>query len=345
MPGIRDGGVWKEFKEIHVKESNTWKKVNQVWQRNAGSWRLIWEPTAGLIDNNGNELEFPIILSGTSAKQLYLTAGADFQAEVVMWGSGAFQTGGYSYGVVQFKKDHKYLLRVNYGGGSGGNGAGGLPGGSGGGYAGLFEGSTTSVSATQTQALLIAGGAGGGSGYGTGAGAGGGGTGTDGFDGGGTYNGGKGFKGSQSAGGSGGYRSILANYQTSTVGGNGFALGGGNGGQAGSSYQSAQPYGPGNIIYQGSDGGGGGGGGYYGGGGGGGGSSFVSGINYPWGTDTGYSGGGGGGSGYVNTSKVLTPRGTGGFGGSSDPDRGGAGSFSAATKGSENNARVVIRAL
>ena len=345
MTYIRNSGLWKEFESIYLRNNDSWKEVSKMYERYGASWRLIWQKTLGLLDSSGNELAFPIILSGTTAKELILTSGGDFQAQVVMWGSGAYQSGGYTYGVVQFRKDYKYLLRVNYGGGTGGQGYATPNGGSGGGYAGLFEGSTTSVSATTGQALLIAGGAGGGSGYGTGAGGGGGGTGSNGFDGGGEsfLAGAKGSGGTQSTGGSGGATGFSGGAVTvaATKGGNGSSLQGGNGGRCGVYWQNGYD-GTSVWTYYGSDGGGAGGGGYYGGGGGGGGGASGNGPSTEF---IGYSGGGAGGSGYVNTSKVLGPRGTGGFGGASDPNRGNAGSFSTATVGSENNARVVIRLL
>jgi hypothetical protein len=346
MAYIRDNGLWKEFESVHLRNNGSWKEISQMYERYGGSWRLIWKKTVGLLDSNGNELQFPIILSGNTQKELVLTAGGDLQAEVVMWGSGAYQTGGYTYGKVQFKKDFKYLLRINYGGGSGGQGYATPNGGSGGGYAGLFEGTKTSVSAIQSQALLIAGGAGGGSGYGTGAGSGGGTTGTNGFDGGGSGTwlaGKKGLSGSQTSGGTGGPKGSIGGAVTieATSGVNGTALQGGSGGRCGVYWQNGFD---GTTVwtYYGSDGAGGGGGGYFGGGGGGGGGASGNGQSTEF---IGYSGGGAGGSGYVNTTKVLTPRATGPFGGQSDPNRGGAGSFDTSTTGSKNNARVVIRLL
>lgn len=346
MTYIKDNGSWKEFEDVYLHNGGSWKQIGKIYERYGGSWRLIWKKSVGLLDQNGNELQFPIILSGSTARELVVTAGGDFQAEVVMWGSGAYQTGGYTYGVVQFRQNYKYLLRINYGGGSGGAGYATPNGGSGGGYAGLFEGSTTSVSATTSQALLIAGGAGGGSGYGTGAGAGGGSTGTNGFDGGGNGTwlaGKKGLQGTQTAGGAGGSKGSIGGAITieATSGGTGSALQGGAGGRCGVYWQNGFD-GTSVWTYYGSDGAGGGGGGYYGGGGGGGGGATGNGPSTEF---IGYSGGGAGGAGYVNTTKVLTPSGTGGFGGSTDPNRGNAGSFDTSTTGSKNNARVVIRLI
>lgn len=343
MPGIRDGGIWKEFNSIYVKESGLWKETAQVWQKNAGSWRLIWEPSTASFQIGTdliNDLsDGPFSVSGFGT--VTFKALGNFQAEVVMWGSGASSSGGYSYGTVNFLKDYYYLIVVGFGGGSGGNGYGGPVGGNGGGYAGLFEGSTSGVSGAQTQALLIAGGSGGASGFGITGGGGGGSTGINGNIG---TGGGLGRYGSRSFGGSGGSAipSGYSNYSPSSSGAPGDALSGGYGGNGGASYQSAEPFGPGFIYYVGSDGAGGGGGGYYGGGGGGGGSAFVGPPDYLYGTQIYTSGSGGGGCGYINQSKVLNPYGTSVFSGSSDPDRGTAGNSSGGY-GSADNAKVVIR--
>ena len=255
MPGIRDGGVWKEFDDIYIKQSGVWRETVQVWQKNAGSWRLIWEPSKEGFTIGDTEIKLkdgPYIVTGTS--DITFRSTADFQADVVMWGSGSKARGGYTYGRVNFKKDVYYKIRTNYGGGAGGSGYGGTSGQRGGGYAGLFEGSTSSVSATLTQALLIAGGSGGASGANNNAGGGGGSSGSNGTAGSG---GGRGTGGSQTAGGSGGSRSFLSNYSPSTNGGSGSALSGGSGGNGGASYQNAEPFGSGFIYYTGSDGAGG----------------------------------------------------------------------------------------
>ena len=176
MPGIREDGVWKELREVHVKtlyvnDNGTivnypepiWKEVAEIYQRHNGSWRLIWEPPAKfIISGTSTEINLndgSYIVSGLN--DITLISAGDFEAEVLMWGEGSDDAyGGYSYGIVAFKKGFRYRVVTGYGGGAKNstypNSA------KGGGYAGLFEGSESSVSITQTQALLIAGGAGGG---------------------------------------------------------------------------------------------------------------------------------------------------------------------------------------
>lgn len=161
MPGIRDDGSWKKIEGIYVKDSSLWKEVIEVHQKHNGSWRLIWTPSEAFIVSGTNEeiklRDGSYIVSGN--QDITLTAVANFEAEVLMWGEGAGAEGGYTKGIVQFKEGFKYRIITGAGGGLASTS--GTIGSRGGGYAGLFEGSTSSVSATHTQALLIAGGAGG----------------------------------------------------------------------------------------------------------------------------------------------------------------------------------------
>ena len=187
MPGIRDDGQWKQIQNIYIKDSSLWKEVIEVYQKYNGSWRLIWTPSEGFIVSGTNEeinlRDGSYSVEGSTffntQKDITLTAIGDFEAEVLMWGEGAGANGGYTSGIVQFKKGFKYKIIAGVGGGLGSTDTYNGP--AGGGYAGLFEGSTSSVSATHTQALLIAGGAGG---RGSGSAAGGYGGGSSGGDGG-----------------------------------------------------------------------------------------------------------------------------------------------------------------
>lgn len=354
MAGVRVNGVWKNADEIYLKENDVWTPTEQIWQKHAGSWRQIWKPNRAIFIVGSNiEVKLsngPYIITGFT--ELDVRAKEDFQAEVVMWGCGAHANGGYTYGLVNFKKDVLYKIVTNKGAGlAGSTRFSFFRGGAGGGYAALFEGSTTSVSIAQTQALLVAGGSGGDSVnlitipnpplY-----AGGGITGGDGEDGNnplsatfpnGAAKAGKGA--TQTAGGAGGNGTSVMTYPAS----NGLGTPGTpfQGGQGGTYVADQRQYG--NLIYTTAGGptGHGGGGGYFGGGGGGGGGEkFSSPTNVN--DTTYYSGAGGGaGSGYVNTSKVLTPRGTTGYNeGKFDPDRGNGGDI---RKGTASNARVVIR--
>lgn len=244
---------------------------------------------------------------------------------VALWGQGTTSARGayMRSNEVTVDSTKYYVIAVGAGRGFAGTSYGWVGRENGGGYTGFFERSTLGNSVSQSGALLIAGGAGG-TGYGHGSSSGGVG---------GTLNGGVGTTSSDSeigsTGGGGG---------TSTNGGGG----GGGGGQQGFALVGGR--GGDGVLggYPNAGGGGGGGGGYYGGGGGGGGSAFVSGSNYPWGTDIYTSGTGGGGSGYVNTSKVTAPSGTSSFSGATDPNRGTAGNASGG-RGSADNAKVVIR--
>lgn len=167
MPGIRDDGQWKQIRNMYIKDSSLWKEVIEVYQKYNGSWRLIWTPSEGFIVSGTNEeinlRDGSYSVEGSTffntQKDITLTAIGDFEAQVLMWGEGAGANGGYTSGIVQFKKGFKYKIIAGVGGGLGSTGT--YIGPPGGGYAGLFEGSTSSVSATHTQALLIAGGAGG----------------------------------------------------------------------------------------------------------------------------------------------------------------------------------------
>lgn len=355
MPGIYDNGSWKDIEETYIKENDVWRPTEQIWQKNAGSWRQIWKPYRAIFIVGSNIQvklkDGPYIINGTT--EIDVRAKEDFQAEVVMWGGGGHGHGGYTYGLVNFKKNVLYKIVTNKGGGLGGSSFSFFSpqGASGGGYAALFEGSTTSVSISQTQALLVAGG-GGGSFIDIVTGptpplyAGGGITGGDGEAGGNplsaTYPNGaaKGGKGAtQTGGGAGGDGTSALAFPASE--GAGAPGGPFQGGRGGNRVRDQRQYG--NLIYTiyYGPGGHGGGGGYFGGGGGGGGGEKMADPFDPYNTTFFGAGGGGAGSGYVNTSKVLTPRGTTDFEeGKFDPDRGNGGDR---RYGTAYNAKVVIR--
>jgi hypothetical protein len=114
---VKDGGTWKEAKEILVKDSGTWKPVKEVHVKDGGVWKKA----------------FP-----ESGTQVYSTAGTY---------SFVVPNGIYSLTVP--------LLVGAGGGGSGTNGAGDIWGGGGGGSGGYRESQTISVTPGETLTIVV----------------------------------------------------------------------------------------------------------------------------------------------------------------------------------------------
>jgi len=48
---VKDGGTWKEAKEIHVKDGGIWKAVKEAWVKDGGTWKSFFKALAVSITN------------------------------------------------------------------------------------------------------------------------------------------------------------------------------------------------------------------------------------------------------------------------------------------------------